>query len=323
MSNNGQVLIKALTYGKLPLDANDFHPLNTFAISIWRSFLQGTKSFPPCLTFSMIARLAEYLVRSNPLLHKCILATYSHVFLDEFQDTTSLQYDLMKTCFHNTKTVLTTVGDNKQRIMVWAGADREVFEKFQGEFGAKPLQLLMNHRSAPRLLEIQRVLAKKLSDDDVEFKANMKWNPDEGVCQIWNFGDQETEALVVADQISQWIRDEGLDPRDVCIIVKQRPDLYAEQLIDELHRKNIQARNESQLQDLLTENAVKIVLDFIQIGISPKAAQGWADTVDLIKQIQCIPEGDSSDNVVRTIEKELSQSLASFSAALMNAQGSD
>ena len=323
MSNNRQVLIKALTSGKLPLDANDSYPLNTFARSIWRSFLQGTKSFPQCLTFSMIARLAEYLVRSNPLLHKCILATYSHVFLDEFQDTTSLQYDLMKTCFHNTKTVLTAVGDNKQRIMVWAGADREVFERFRGEFSAKPLQLLMNHRSAPRLIEIQRILAKKLSDDHVELKANKKWNPDEGVCQIWNFEDYETEARVVADQISQWILDEGLDSRDICIIVKQRPDLYAEQLIDDLHKKNIQARNESQLQDLLTENVVKIVLDFIQIAISPKATQGWSDTVDLIKQIQCIPESDSSDNDVRTIEKELSQSLASFGATLMNTQDSD
>ncbi len=223
MSNNNRVLLNSLTSQRLPLNANNSAPLNIFAISVWRSFLRGTKSFPPSLTFSMIARLTEYIVRSNPLLHRCILATYSHVFLDEFQDTTTIQYDLVKTCFHSTKTVLTAVGDSKQRIMVWAGADREVFEKFKGDFEARPLQLLMNHRSAPRLIEIQRILARKLSGDDVELKATTKWNPDEGVCEIWNFADYETEARVVGEQIAHWIRNEGLDPRAICVIVKQRP----------------------------------------------------------------------------------------------------
>ena len=46
--------------------------------------------------------------------------TYSHVFLDEFQDTTVSQWDLITSAFSGSDSVLTAVGDGKQRIMVWA-----------------------------------------------------------------------------------------------------------------------------------------------------------------------------------------------------------
>ena len=63
--------------------------------------LQATKTIilRVYFTFEIISRLAEYLIRTNKYIKKAIEMTYSHVFLDEFQDTTSIQYDLVKTCF--------------------------------------------------------------------------------------------------------------------------------------------------------------------------------------------------------------------------------
>ena len=49
------------------------------------------------------------------------------MFLDEFQDTTAIQYAFVKECFWNSGTKVTSVGDNKQRIMVWAGAVKTIF----------------------------------------------------------------------------------------------------------------------------------------------------------------------------------------------------
>ncbi|WP_307860294.1 UvrD-helicase domain-containing protein [Paenibacillus cisolokensis] len=47
----------------------------------------------------MISKLADYLLKTNPMIKKALQLTYSHVFLDEFQDTTSVQYELVKTIF--------------------------------------------------------------------------------------------------------------------------------------------------------------------------------------------------------------------------------
>ncbi|MDH8649959.1 UvrD-helicase domain-containing protein, partial [Klebsiella pneumoniae] len=48
--------------------------------------------------------------------------TYSHVFIDEFQDTRSDQYEMIKLLFKDKGTQLLAVGDINQSIMLWAGA---------------------------------------------------------------------------------------------------------------------------------------------------------------------------------------------------------
>ena len=111
-------------------------------------------SLPPgrqSLTFPMLNRLAAFLLRSNPKLTTALRATYGYVFLDEFQDTTAAQYDLVRAAFEGSTAVITAVGDSKQRIMVWAGAMTDVFGAYQTDFTAELLHLVSNFRSAPEL----------------------------------------------------------------------------------------------------------------------------------------------------------------------------
>lgn len=82
--------------------------------------------------------------------------TYSFVFLDEFQDTTAIQYAFIKECFWGCSTKITAVGDNKQRIMVWAGAVKTIFKDIYNELNPVGVRLVMNHRSAPRLVALQK-----------------------------------------------------------------------------------------------------------------------------------------------------------------------
>ncbi len=88
----------------------------------------GLRSRPrSSITFPMIGRLVELLLRENFQIRAALQVTYSHVFMDEFQDTTHVQYDLVKTAFLGSDVVMTAVGDNKQRIMHWAMALDDAF----------------------------------------------------------------------------------------------------------------------------------------------------------------------------------------------------
>lgn len=49
-------------------------------------------------------------------------------FIDEFQDTRSDQYEMIKLLFKDKGTQLLAVGDINQSIMLWAGAKKTVFE---------------------------------------------------------------------------------------------------------------------------------------------------------------------------------------------------
>jgi ATP-dependent exoDNAse (exonuclease V) beta subunit len=61
------------------------------------------------LTFPMIGRLAQLIIETNPQIKSAILATYGHLFMDEFQDTTGVQYGLMKSIFGDSETIVTAV----------------------------------------------------------------------------------------------------------------------------------------------------------------------------------------------------------------------
>jgi hypothetical protein len=79
------------------------------------------------LSFPMINRLVELLIRENPAIRKALRLTYLIVFLDEFQDTTFAQFHLLEGAFHGTNAIFTAVGDNKQRYHEVGGRDAGCF----------------------------------------------------------------------------------------------------------------------------------------------------------------------------------------------------
>ena len=290
-------LNKLLTQHKLPLP-NDTHLIVKNA---WGILLKGTEETDSHLTFQMISRLAEYLIRENPIIKNSLLSTYSHVFLDEFQDTTEVQYELVKTCFFQSDTLITAVGDNKQRIMLWAGAKKDVFEQFEQSFNAKSIRLTMNHRSAPRLVEIQKHLYKALEEPYTEIKTNVKWEQNEGQAFIWEFSTYTEEASAIAVEVNRLISEEGVKARDICIIVKQLVDEYAVDVIKELKKLGIKARNEGLYQDFLKEECIRLCINVLLLALGKKSADCWIDTIEMLLQVRGI---DSSEMFCGLCSKE-------------------
>lgn len=258
-------------------------------IDAWRTLLIGNTSaeFGSKLTFEMISRLAEYLIRTNEFIRKSIQMTYSHVFLDEFQDTTTIQYDLVKTCFLGSNSVLTAVGDSKQRIMLWAGAKRTVFEDYTAEFCASRRELIMNHRSAPRLVEIQKALYGSLNEDGSSILANRRWNVEDGLAFLRLFRSQEQEASIIREEICK-ANQEGIKLNEMCILVKQQVDVYGSGIIDELKTVNIKARNEAVYQDFLKEEIIKILIAVFKNAINEQSPEEWTYLLEIIGEIRGI-----------------------------------
>src|SRR5690606_7222277 len=155
------------------------------------------------ITFDDMVPLAVEIVESNRIARNAIRQTYSHVFLDEFQDCTNMQYRLIKACFHDTGIFLTAVGDTKQRIMGWAGALEGIFNTYAEDFDALPLNLYQNFRSQPRLRRMQnamvRVMDLAAAVDDAAIPG------DTGEIEVWRFDNDDAEAEELASAILGWI----------------------------------------------------------------------------------------------------------------------
>jgi ATP-dependent DNA helicase UvrD/PcrA len=270
------------------------------ANELWRYLLR--ESSPSHLSFAMIGRLAELLLKSNSQVLRALRATYSHVFLDEFQDTTQVQYDLVKTAFLRTNTILSAVGDNKQRIMGWAGALTDAFEPFVADFKAEVLRPIINYRSAPELVRIQQHLIRALDSRGEPSISKEEGAADSDSCLVLMYDTQETEAWHLAQKIAGIIESEHLKPRDICVLVKQRHDIYSPLLTRELAKLGHKARVEAELQDLLAEPLTHILVVFLRLAINGKTGGVWSEAFEMLRLTRGI---DDDDPKLRYLEREL------------------
>lgn len=252
------------------------------------------------LSFPMIGRLAELLLRLNPMAREALRLTYSHLFMDEFQDTTQVQYDLVKTIFLGSKAVITAVGDNKQQIMRWAMAMDDPFAAFDADFGAVPTPLHDNHRSSPELVQIQHVLAKALDQKAVKPISKAQATITGDSCVVWDFSTPDVEAARLATFIALEMKAHGLGPRDFVLLVRQRAARYAAVLEPEFRAAGIALRNEAStvgeitLQELLPDEVSTLLVCVLRLAMTARAGLHWADCQEAIGALRGISPDDEA-----------------------------
>ncbi|MBV7530650.1 exodeoxyribonuclease V subunit beta [Chitinophaga sp. sic0106] len=106
------------------LVAGIHHRLNCFAISVVADGVYGYMTRNNILGYDdLITNLNNALVkRENPELVAKLQEKYKAVFIDEFQDTDRLQYEIFDRAFGQ-NTTLFYIGDPKQSIYAWRKAD--------------------------------------------------------------------------------------------------------------------------------------------------------------------------------------------------------
>ncbi len=251
-------LILALHAAQLPHRNTDLG--ENIKKEVWTKMLKAT---PSKISFKMIMRLAEYIINSNPKIKQYLQQTYKYVFLDEFQDTTGIQYDLFKSCFLGSDSFYTAVGDDKQRIMLWAGAQNSVFEDFIADTGAKRIPLTMNFRCAPRLVTLLNHLTEHLLGKTDFATPSPKWQPDQGECSVWVFRNPDDEMQLLFREVHKWVTIDGINPREICILVKQQLSRYAGNLIEYFNQNGIKTRDENKFQSILTEEISVFIINIL------------------------------------------------------------
>ena len=85
--------------------------------------------------------------------------------------------------------------------MVWAGAVKQIFKIFCDEWNPKGVRLLMNHRSAPRLVALQQEMYASLKEKATEVCASGNWAEDDGNIALFIADNEQLEAAAVSKDI--------------------------------------------------------------------------------------------------------------------------
>jgi ATP-dependent helicase/nuclease subunit A len=104
---------------------------------------------------------AERLLRTRPEILAALLAEVDCVIIDEFQDTNPVQFALLWRIAQSAKRVL-IVGDTKQSIMGFQGADPRLSEALERQNPEAASPLTGNWRSDPRLMQMVNAISAGL-----------------------------------------------------------------------------------------------------------------------------------------------------------------
>jgi superfamily I DNA/RNA helicase len=299
--------------------------LHPISIGSYAAFLQlvqlraNLTGGDPMLAFPMIGRMAQAIVNANPRIRAAIRATYGHVFLDEFQDTTSTQYGLIASIFAGGSASLTAVGDDKQRIMGWAGARKDVFEAFQADFlsdgtASGRVSLTRNYRSNERIVAILNTLKANLAPHEPDFVAARPTPdlPPDRICSILVAGDPDKEAQAVANSVAQAIAS-GADPRSIGLLVRQKAADWEQRVRPKFEALGLALRNEDRdvggasIQDLMTELYSRIVVDVLDLLMHRHGGVRWTIAMDHLATV-----GNLSFEEGEAMSVELAERLDGF-----------
>lgn len=135
---------------------------------------------------------------------------YEHVVVDEAQNLTPAQYDLLVALVAKSETELAIptmlVGDDKQSIVSFAGADPRLMIRFASAFDARRFDLNANFRSAREISRVADAIAAELGHPNVpgDFAAK-------GQVIHQTAPDEPSEGALVASWVRTLLED-GFDP---------------------------------------------------------------------------------------------------------------
>ena len=143
---------------------------------------------------------------------------FSHLLVDEYQDTNGVQYRIVKSLAGGHRN-LCVVGDDDQSIYGWRGADVTHILQFQRDWpDAKVVRLEENYRSTPDILALANRLIRFNSQRHDKLLRPMLVAGERP--QIWQCQDEAEEAKRVVTDIRQRVAGGQAQPRDFAILFR-------------------------------------------------------------------------------------------------------
>ncbi len=188
------------TLGTTPEEASReaIYPHQKHAAAVFAAY-QREKTAASALDFDDLLLKTAKLFQENSAVRAKWQQRFRHILIDEYQDTNSVQYRLIKYLVNSDRNIC-VVGDDWQSIYSWRGADFTNILNFERDFpGAKVIKLEQNYRSTGNILAAsqQIINQNKTRTEKTLFTELGKGEP----ITIEGAIDENDEAAYVAKQI--------------------------------------------------------------------------------------------------------------------------
>ena len=171
-----------------------------------------------CVDFDDLLLLTEQLFHEHPDIRAEEAARFEHLLVDEYQDTNTSQYRIVKALAGEHRN-LCVVGDDDQSIYAWRGAEVEHILAFAKDWpDAKVVRLEENYRSTEAIIKYANTLIRFNSTRHDKVLRAARPGGELPTINQWEDETQEAEAVVRS--ISSRLNLHGREPRDFAILFR-------------------------------------------------------------------------------------------------------
>ena len=167
-----------------------FDPVSKNAAKVFELYQRSLKA-ADAMDFDDLLLNVLDLFRRFPEREEAWRKRFAYVLIDEYQDTNSVQYQIVKRLASHGRIMV--VGDDDQSIYSWRGADLQNILDFEKDYpGAHVVKLEQNYRSTANILKVAGSVIRRNKGR----KAKEIWTaePPGDLVSVWNEDDENLES---------------------------------------------------------------------------------------------------------------------------------
>jgi DNA helicase II / ATP-dependent DNA helicase PcrA len=219
------------------------------------------------------------LLAQDESLRKQYASIFSHILVDEYQDTNRIQAEIIDFLGLINRNV-TVVGDDAQSIYSFRGANFQNILEFPKRYPeARVYRLETNYRSTPEILHLAN---NSISHNTRQFEKNLKAVKTSGIVPVvTSLRDVIQQAEFVAQRILE-LRDEGIPLREIAVLY--RAHYHCMELQMELTRRDIPFEIRSGLR-FFEQAHIKDVVSFLRVMVNGTDEISWKRILKMFPRI--------------------------------------
>jgi DNA helicase-2/ATP-dependent DNA helicase PcrA len=234
-------------------------------------------------------------LESDEAFREAVIGRFSHVLVDEFQDTNHAQFRLVQLLSEGHRS-LCVVGDDDQSIYRWRGADRRNILDFRDSFpDATLVKLEQNYRSTQRILRAANAVIAR--NTDREPKELWTDNEEGDAILVVRTMDERDEARLVLRGVRELVA-QGRSLSDV--VVFYRTHAQSRVIEESLRSANVAYRIVGGMR-FYDRAEVKDLLAYLRVMINP------ADDMSLLRIINTPTRGIGKTTITRLLDSAAEQ----------------
>ncbi|MDC7124083.1 MAG: UvrD-helicase domain-containing protein, partial [Spirochaetales bacterium] len=262
--------------------------------------------------FDDLIIMPQLLFNSTPEVLESYRNRYKYIMVDEFQDTSMAQYNLVKMLAETNRNVC-VVGDDDQSIYSWRGANYQNIVNFETDFPElAEIKLEQNYRSTKNIL----AAANKVIANNTNRKEKELWTgTSEGKSiEIFYPENEVNEAEFIAELIHRFRYEEEVSYHDIGVLVRTN-SLTA--VIEEAFLAANIPYKVSGGQSFFQRKEIKDIISYLRVISNPD------DDVNLLRIINTPRRGIGNTSLLKIRELAETQGCSIFSAITLLIQDED